>query len=170
MRSFGRQLTANGLPRGGPMPIEAMPLPRYPTISPASITNALEMPMRQRGAIHAPPTRPIFTQSASGGCVPVCACGITPPRTVDWIYLMHGHGGNPPLNVTTQPTNPQHIYICMMVYSGASSVYAATEFQGYYFEALDPNDVIPANNALLIFGDYTKLVITRQGMVAVNIE
>ena len=169
MNAFGRILNTAGLNQGGLMRLEAAPPVAYPTMSPNSLVNALEMFMFQQGAIAQPPTRPIFTQHAAGGCVPICAAEITPPRTVDWIYLMHGHGGNNPLNVAAAAVNPANVYVCMLVYSGASGFWAAQNLQGAFFAALDPGNVIPNANALLIYGNHTKLAITRQAMIAVDI-
>jgi len=167
MNAFGRILNTAGLNQGGLMPLEANPPLNYPTVNPLSMRNAQERLMFQQGLIQNPPVQPIFTQHASGGCVPICAAEITPPRTVNWIYLMHGHGGNMPLNVAAAV--PANVYVCMLVYSGASSLWAAQNLQGQYFQALDPGNIIPNANALLIFGNHTKLAISRQAMIAVDI-
>ena len=173
MNAFGRILNTVGLNQGGLMPLEGNPPFRYPTVRPHTIRNGvnlgLEMMMFQTGAIAMPPIRPIWTRYASGGCVPICAAEITPARVVLWTYLMHGHGGNMPVNVAAAAANPADVYVCMMVYSGASSFYAAQNFQDDYFAALDPGNAIPNANALLIYGDHTQLVITKQAMIAVEI-
>lgn len=169
MRQFGRTLDTTGLAPGGLIQLEGPHQLKYPTISPQSMVNANEKMMFQQGAINNPPVRPIFTQNASGGCIPVCAAEISAGRKVDWIYLMHQHGGNNPLNIAAAATNPNNVYVCLMVFSGASSLWAAENMQDSIFEALDPNDDIPQANALLIFGNHTRLVITRQAMVAVDV-
>ncbi|HRD50766.1 MAG: hypothetical protein JNK95_09770 [Candidatus Competibacter sp.] len=169
MNAFGRILNTAGLAQGGLLQLEAAPPLTYPSISPNSMRNAQEMFMFQQGLINNPPARPIYTLHASGGCVPICAAEITPPRTVNWIYLMHAHGGNDPLNVAAAAANPANVYVCMLVYSGASSLWAAQNCQGTFFTALDPANAIPNANALLIYGAHTTLVISRQAMIAVDI-
>lgn len=169
MRAFGRILDTTGMPYGGPMQLEGAPILHRPTISPHSMVNEQQRPMFQQGVIQNPPVTIQSTYDASGGCVPICAAEITPVRNVRWTYLMHGHGGNMPHDVVVGAFNPLDVYVCMMVYSVASSLYAAQEFQSSYFEALDPNNVIPNANALLIYGDHTSLVISRQAMIAVTV-
>jgi hypothetical protein len=58
----------------------------------------------------------------------------------------------------------------MMVHSGASSWWGAQNMQVTYFAALDPTNVIPNANALLIYGPHTTLAITRQARIAVEIS
>jgi hypothetical protein len=170
MNAFGRILnTTAGLAQGGLLPLEAAPPLTYPSISPHSMRNAHEMLMYQQGLINNPPARPIFTLHASGGCVPICAAEIAPPRTVTSIYLMHAHWGNNPVNVAAVAANPANVYVCMLVYSGASSLWGAINLQDTFFQALDPGNVIPNANALLIYGNHTTLAITRQAMIAVDI-
>jgi hypothetical protein len=170
MNGFGRVVDTSDFQRGGLMDLEGAPPTTYPSISPQSFHNPLEMFMHQRGEFQMPPDSLTFTLSASGGCVPICAAEITPPRTVEWIYLMHAHGGNNPKNVSVYAENPENVYVCMMVYSGASSLWAAQYMQDAFFAALDPSNVIPNANALLIYGPHTTLAITRQARIAVEIS
>ena len=153
------------------MRIEAFPLLTYPTTGGRALVNAREMFMHQQGAIDHPPVRAIFTKHASGGCVPICAAEITQvghTRTVNWIYLMHGHYANYPVNIAAHAANPANVYVCMLVYNLHHSFYAAANMQDTYFNSLDPNGVIPDANALLIYGDHTALAITTQAMIAVG--
>jgi len=139
--AFGRILNVAGAvtPRGGPVPINLPGYPAvYPSIAPESIQNGVEYFMFQTGIIYTPPTVPLFTRLAAGGCVPICACEINAAGQVLWTYLMHGHGGNNPLNVAGVAGNVANVFICMSVYSGASSFWAAQNMQGTFFSALDP--------------------------------
>jgi hypothetical protein len=170
MRSFGRVIDTTGFQRGGLMDLEGAPPATYPSINPLSLHNALEMFMNQRGEQQLPPDSLIYTRSAAGGCVPICAAEITAPRTVEWIYLMHAHGGNNPRNVSVWAEDLQNVYVCMMVYSGAAGWWGAQHMQSTFFEALDPTNVIPDANALLIYGPHTSLAITRQARIAVDIS
>jgi len=126
--------------------------------------------MFQRGEKHFPPARPLFTQNAAGGCVPICAAELTPAGEVKWIYLIHAHGGNNPRDVAAWAFNPSHVYVCMMVYSEEASLWGATNLQDTFFEALDPGNAIPDANATLIYGPHKSLVITRKAMVAVEVS
>jgi hypothetical protein len=170
MNAFGRVVDTSNFQRGGLMDLEGAPTATYPSISPQSLHSALEMLMYQRGMQQMPPDSLIYTLNASGGCVPICAAEITPPRTVEWIYLMHAHGGNNPRNVSVFAENPENVFVCMMVHSGASSWWGAQNMQDAYFTALDPTNVIPNANALLIYGPHTTLAITRQARIAVEIS
>ncbi len=171
--AFGRVLNvAGGLAaRGGPVPINLPGYPAvYPSISPQSLINAQEYSMFQTPLTHQPPAVPLFTRLASGGCVPICACEINAAGQVLWTYLVHAHGFNYPINVVANALNPMHVFICMNVYSGTHSPWSALNQQGPFFAALDPMNVIPNVNALLIYSDHTDLVLTKQGRVAVSIQ
>jgi len=171
--AFGRVLNvAGGLaPRGGPVPINLPGYPAvYPSIAPESLANAQEYSMFQSPPIHQPPVVPIFTRLATGGCVPICACEINAAGQVLWTYLVHAHGVNYPINVAAAAVNPVDVYICMNIYSTTHSLWAARHQQGGFFATLDPMNVIPNANALLIYSDHSELVLTKQGRVAISIE
>ena len=74
-----------------------------------------------------------------------------------------------PLDVAAAAGNFANVHVCMVVYSGASSIWGAENMQNEYFEALDPGNRIPDANALLIYGNHISLAITRQAMIAVDI-
>ena len=127
--------------------------------------------MFRQGYRNLPPARPLFTRYASGGCVPICAAEISPAGEVRWIYMIHAHGGNNPLNVAAMAFRPREVYVCMVISNAdGTSLWAAENLQDTFFEALDPGNVIPNANAMLIYGNHTTLVITRKAMVAVEIS
>ncbi len=170
MRQFGKAWNTQNAGKMGPTPIETNTISGYPTINKRSLHRGTERFMCQQGTVQYPPTRPIFTQYASGGCVPVCAAEISPPRQVRWIYLMHAHGGNPPIDLTYYIHNPAHVHVCLMVYDHCSSQFAVLTYQEDWFKAMDPNNVIPDANTMLIYGPHTVMAITRKAMIAVDFE
>ena len=170
MRQFGRKIVTSGAQPGGLLPIEATMAQGYPSINVRSLLNARELRMHQLGVVSRPPAQILGTQYASAGCVPICAAEITPPRTVDWIYLIHGHQPNFPQDLAAIAANPANVYVCMLGSSEGHGEWWAEHALGIYFQHLDPGDRIPNNNALLIYGPQTQVVITRQAVLAVSIE
>lgn len=176
MDGFGRVLDTTNLPQGGLIDLESQPpFAAYPSIdhNHAALQNALPMSMNDQmlEPLYTP-TNAIYTELATGGCVPICAAEITPaqgtsPRTVRWIYLLHATGRNLPKNVSVWAEELDHVYVCMMVHSGASaSLQTAAAVQSEYFARLDPTHAIPNANALLIYGTQSSLVITQTAQIA----
>lgn len=177
MNGFGRIIDTTVLPAGGLMNLEDQgPFTAFPQINNnnAVLVNALpkfmnDNPLEPEYA----PTLSIYTQLATGGCVPICAAEITPaqgttPRTVNWTYLIHATGTNLPKNVSVWADDPNNVYVCMMVHSGAvGSIHTAPSTLTVFFDKLDPTGAIPNANALMIFGPQSSLVITPAGQIAV---
>jgi hypothetical protein len=161
------------------MVIEApVPINAYPVLDLNGQANLVNRGMGQQGDatplgdFQTPPQGAIWTTSASGGCLPVCAAEVTPgaQRTVRWIYLFHGYGGNLGRNLAAQATNLNHVYAAFMLYSERNGLWSPdNSFIGKddFFAALDPNDRIPNNNALLIYGDFVSLAITPNAHIGV---
>jgi hypothetical protein len=173
MRKFGRVLETAALERGAMMSLagEVAGLETYPSIGAENLTGALEMFMNNRGDPQWPPDGYIFTTNATGGCIPICAAEITPEGTVEWIYLMHSHGGNDPINVSACAENLENVYVCIMVSTeDGSSLWGANNSSERLFEVLDPQNVIPDKNALLIYGPHKALVISKLAQIAVDIS
>jgi hypothetical protein len=145
---------------------DPVPINTYPELNLNGQANLVERGMyvtdrNPLGDVQQPPQHPIWTNLATGGCVPICAAELTTaPRAVRWIYLFHGYGDNEGRNIATNAANVNNVYVAFVVDSSKASYDNATTGQGSYFRALDPNDRIPTANALLIYGDHNSLGIS----------
>jgi hypothetical protein len=174
MRKFGRVLdtTASTFERGAMLSLDGdvERLETSPSISDANLVGAHEMFMQSRGELEWSPEGSIYTRNATGGCIPICAAEITPGGEVKWIYLVHTHGGNDPMNLSASADEPENVYVCIMVSTeDGSSLWGAKNSSERLFKVLDPRDVIPDENALLIYGAHKDLLISKEAKIAVDI-
>jgi len=102
--------------------------------------------------------------------VPICAAEIrSEPRVVEWISLVQAHGNNLGNDIIKRGVNAANVWVCFMVYSGATAFDFAQDFSGQYFKAVDPANAIPDAHTLLIWGKHTDLVITSLAEIAAKI-
>jgi hypothetical protein len=181
MRTCGRILDAATVVRGvgGAVNIESPP-PQglLPHCNLNHVQYAIQRKMRIQGDLDpgefeiAPVQNAIWTNEASGGCLPICAAEIhfdtQNMRHVMWTYLFHGFGTNYGLDITKSASNPKNIYVVFMCNSaqfhGLDRCFAGID---PYMEVLDPQNVIPDQNATLIYAPSESLAITHDAKIGV---